>query len=84
MTEADWKRQLAAAHPDRGGDPAAFLALTAARAQWRTEHGTCVWCRKPFLPRRRGQRHCNLRCLAAANAVRRRKRYQLPTGAAHV
>lgn len=50
-TIAAWRQVLAAVHPDRGGDPEQFIALTNARDAWLKRNRLCARCRKHFTPR---------------------------------
>lgn len=75
-TEAEWRRRLLEAHPDRGGDHDTFAKLSADRDAWReTQPRICQWkeCRKPFQPRVYPdgtlQKYCGLFCARRAKAA---------------
>lgn len=76
-SERDWRRALAAVHPDAGGaDVAAFRQLVDAREVWRkTQPKCCGRCGGPFDPRPASlhQRYCSRHCAVQALAESRRK-----------
>lgn len=80
QTAGEWRQALAAAHPDRGGDPEAFLRLSAAREAWRQAQArVCPRCPCACPPKRR---YCSPVCARQAHAEARRKPRALRTGGA--
>lgn len=82
QTEREWLQALAAAHPDRGGDPLVFQQVHEARAEWRKRNRACGWCGGP-LPNisRTGHKlkplkYCSIHCSSLSAAERRTVRHR--------
>lgn len=77
-SERDWRRALAAVHPDAdGADVAAFRHLVEEREAWRkTQPRVCGRCGGPFAlsPKMPHQQYCSRHCAVQALADSRRLR----------